>query len=133
MSICPTCSKKVYFAEKISALGKDYHKLCFKCKQCKKALEPAKFSEHDSCLYCKSCYGSVIGLKGYGFGDSLNSHISGGAAGTSGNATVSKENGITPSGNPLPAETTPVAVDNSSGPDFCASCGTKAGGERFRS
>ncbi len=29
-------SIKVYFAERVTALNKDYHKLCFKCKSCNK-------------------------------------------------------------------------------------------------
>ena len=28
---CPRCGKKVYFAEEIKALGKKFHRLCFKC------------------------------------------------------------------------------------------------------
>lgn len=28
---CPRCSKAVYFAEQVLALGKKYHKLCLKC------------------------------------------------------------------------------------------------------
>lgn len=28
---CPRCSNMVYFAEEIKALGKKWHKLCFKC------------------------------------------------------------------------------------------------------
>lgn len=30
MSICPTCNKRVYYAERLSAAGKDYHRRCFK-------------------------------------------------------------------------------------------------------
>eukprot|EP01089_Gocevia_fonbrunei_P021193 TRINITY_DN8124_c0_g3_i1.p1 TRINITY_DN8124_c0_g3~~TRINITY_DN8124_c0_g3_i1.p1 ORF type:complete len:106 (-),score=19.06 TRINITY_DN8124_c0_g3_i1:68-385(-) len=82
---CPTCSKTVYFAERITAIGNDYHKLCFKCTQCKKRLEPGKLSEHNAQLYCNSCYSSVIGLKGYGnyaSGGFIRTDVSGGAAGT---------------------------------------------------
>ncbi len=36
-----------------------------KCKQCNKSLQPGQFSENNGYIYCKPCYGSVIGLKGY--------------------------------------------------------------------
>jgi len=78
---CPTCGKTVYFAERVQAQGKDFHKLCFKCIQCKARLEPGKLCEHDNNIYCPSCYHSVIGTKGYGVGNFINSHVSAGAAG----------------------------------------------------
>ncbi|KAL6078156.1 Cysteine-rich protein 1 [Balamuthia mandrillaris] len=78
---CPTCGKAVYFAERVQALGKDWHKLCLKCNQCGTRLSPGQFSEHDDKPYCKACYASVIGLKGYGFSNTLDSHVAGGAAG----------------------------------------------------
>ena len=30
---CPTCSKSVYFAEEVRALGKKFHKICLKCSK----------------------------------------------------------------------------------------------------
>jgi len=44
-------------------------------------LEPGKLSEHDGNIYCNSCYSSVIGFKGYGVTNFINSHVSAGAAG----------------------------------------------------
>ncbi|XP_072343938.1 cysteine-rich protein 1 isoform X2 [Scyliorhinus torazame] len=45
MPKCPRCNKEVYFAEKVSSLGKDWHKFCLKCEKCKKVLIPGSFAE----------------------------------------------------------------------------------------
>ena len=59
--LCPRCSKAVYFAEEIKTKGEVFHKLCFNCSGCKKLLEPGNFSENDGNIYCRTCYGWVIG------------------------------------------------------------------------
>ena len=114
MSKCSTCTKTVYFAERVSAGGKDFHKLCFKCKQCKKQLEPAKFSERDGLLYCKTCYGSLFAPKGYGFGNSIDSFSSAGAPAV--NSAASGE-----------SHSTGVV----SGAKFCEQCGVNVAGAKF--
>ena len=72
---CPKCRQPVYQAEEVSAAGKKWHKLCFKCGQfslliyplisrrssietglCKKILESTTLAEHGSDLYCKQCH-----------------------------------------------------------------------------
>eukprot|EP01103_Thecamoeba_quadrilineata_P007837 TRINITY_DN17659_c0_g1_i1.p1 TRINITY_DN17659_c0_g1~~TRINITY_DN17659_c0_g1_i1.p1 ORF type:complete len:117 (-),score=11.69 TRINITY_DN17659_c0_g1_i1:116-466(-) len=67
---CPTCGKTVYFAERVVALNKDYHKLCLKCVECNKKLEPGNFSDRDDRLFCKGCYsktkGGATGFRGAG-------------------------------------------------------------------
>eukprot|EP01120_Amphizonella_sp_Union-15-10_P010651 TRINITY_DN4318_c0_g1_i1.p1 TRINITY_DN4318_c0_g1~~TRINITY_DN4318_c0_g1_i1.p1 ORF type:complete len:109 (+),score=23.61 TRINITY_DN4318_c0_g1_i1:77-403(+) len=78
---CPTCGKPVYFAEQVLALNKPWHKQCLKCQKCNKTLSPGAFSDNNDKIYCKSCYSSVIGLKGFGHGVALESHKSGGAEG----------------------------------------------------
>eukprot|EP00005_Dracoamoeba_jomungandri_P002685 CAMPEP_0174259972 /NCGR_PEP_ID=MMETSP0439-20130205/8727_1 /TAXON_ID=0 /ORGANISM="Stereomyxa ramosa, Strain Chinc5" /LENGTH=100 /DNA_ID=CAMNT_0015344069 /DNA_START=19 /DNA_END=321 /DNA_ORIENTATION=- len=80
MSDCPRCGKKVYFAERIQALGRDYHKLCFKCKQCNNKMEPGKLLDREGEIYCTSCYHSLF-TKGYGSNNWISSHVSSGAAG----------------------------------------------------
>jgi len=72
-SKCPNCGKTVYFAEKVTALHKDYHKACFKCKGCNKTLEVGKFSDRDDQIYCKSCYGALFTQSGFGHGGSTSS------------------------------------------------------------
>ena len=36
MPNCPRCSKPVYFAERVTSLGKDWHRPCLKCEKCGK-------------------------------------------------------------------------------------------------
>ncbi|GAA5875834.1 hypothetical protein JCM3774_006466 [Rhodotorula dairenensis] len=70
--LCPTCGKAVYFAEKVIGPGGTlYHKLCLKCKECQKSLEPRLLVDHDGVAYCKACYGKLFGAKGYGAGGAL--------------------------------------------------------------
>ncbi|CAH3133340.1 unnamed protein product [Porites lobata] len=45
MPKCPTCAKEVYFAERVSSIGKDWHRGCLKCAKCKKTLSPGGHSE----------------------------------------------------------------------------------------
>jgi len=73
MSKCPTCTKTVYFAEKVTALHKDYHKACFKCKACSKTLSTGSFSDRDNEIYCKSCYSALFTQSGFGHGGSTHS------------------------------------------------------------
>ncbi|KAL3841671.1 hypothetical protein ACJMK2_019785 [Sinanodonta woodiana] len=75
---CPRCGHRVYFAEEQRALGKLWHKLCFKCATCNKLLDSTTCTEHEGEAFCKACYGRLFGPKGYGF--------AGGASGLSANA-----------------------------------------------
>lgn len=92
------CAKNVYFAERVSALGKDYHKLCLKCTACNKLLAAGNVLEHAEQPYCKGCYGSLIGPKGYGFGNSIDSHKSAGAVQSQGDSTLETSSNWKPSG-----------------------------------
>eukprot|EP00055_Hartaetosiga_balthica_P016834 m.108299 g.108299 ORF g.108299 m.108299 type:complete len:95 (+) comp9187_c2_seq1:62-346(+) len=66
---CPKCGKTVYFAEKVTALGSDWHKLCLKCTKCNKILANGSFLEHDGNPYCeKPCYQTLFGAQGFGRG-----------------------------------------------------------------
>jgi DNA-directed RNA polymerase subunit RPC12/RpoP len=73
---CPWCGKKVYFAEELKALKRKWHRMCFRCGRCKKTLEPGRFTEHDSTLYCQSCYNKQFGPRGYGYAAGLGSLLS---------------------------------------------------------
>ncbi|CAH8671393.1 unnamed protein product [Schistosoma haematobium] len=42
---CPSCNKEVYFAERVSSLGKDWHRPCLKCEKCKKTLTAGSHCE----------------------------------------------------------------------------------------
>ncbi|CAL1548482.1 unnamed protein product [Lymnaea stagnalis] len=64
---CNRCRKVVYFAERVSGIGKVFHKVCFKCTNCNKGLDSTTVTEHAGQIYCKACYGKSFGPKGYGF------------------------------------------------------------------
>ncbi|XP_019621940.1 PREDICTED: cysteine-rich protein 2-like [Branchiostoma belcheri] len=69
MPKCPTCAKEVYFAEKVTSLGKDWHRGCLKCQRCNKTLSPGGHAEHDNKPYCNQpCYGVLFGPKGVNIG-----------------------------------------------------------------
>lgn len=65
---CPKCGGSVYAAEERVAGGLKWHKTCFKCGLCGKALDSTNCAEHENELYCKNCHGRKFGIKGYGFG-----------------------------------------------------------------
>ncbi|XP_065410820.1 cysteine-rich protein 2 isoform X4 [Chrysemys picta bellii] len=68
-NMCPRCGKKVYFAEKVTSLGKDWHRPCLRCERCGKTLTPGGHAEHDEQPYChKPCYGILFGPKGVNTG-----------------------------------------------------------------
>ncbi|CAG0918611.1 unnamed protein product [Notodromas monacha] len=65
MPNCPNCGKPVYFAERKTSLGKDWHVFCLKCANCKKTLNPGQHAEHDGKPYCHHpCYGALFGPGG---------------------------------------------------------------------
>ncbi|KAI4800366.1 hypothetical protein KUCAC02_013310 [Chaenocephalus aceratus] len=56
-------------AEKVSSLGKDWHKFCLKCERCNKTLNPGGHAEHHGTPYChKPCYAALFGPKGVNIG-----------------------------------------------------------------
>uniref|UniRef100_A0A3P8V9Y3 LIM zinc-binding domain-containing protein n=1 Tax=Cynoglossus semilaevis TaxID=244447 RepID=A0A3P8V9Y3_CYNSE len=65
MPKCPKCNKEVYFAEKVSSLGKDWHRPCLKCEKCSKTLSAGSHAEHEGKPYChKPCYSAMFGPGG---------------------------------------------------------------------
>ncbi|PIK59457.1 hypothetical protein BSL78_03601 [Apostichopus japonicus] len=51
-------------AEKYTAMGKDWHRGCFKCTECKSSIAQGAESVHLGKPYCKTCYAKVHGPKG---------------------------------------------------------------------
>uniref|UniRef100_A0A8C3MH68 Uncharacterized protein n=1 Tax=Geospiza parvula TaxID=87175 RepID=A0A8C3MH68_GEOPR len=41
----PRCQKEVYFAEKVTSLGKDWHRPCLRCEKCNKTLTSGGHAE----------------------------------------------------------------------------------------
>jgi len=64
---CPRCGKSVFFAEKATGPGGDWHKACLTCKDCGKSVDSTTMREHEGEAYCKACHGKNFGPKGYGF------------------------------------------------------------------
>ncbi|XP_055346281.1 cysteine-rich protein 1-like [Paramacrobiotus metropolitanus] len=67
MPKCPRCSKEVYFAERRTSMGKDWHRECLRCERCSKTLSPGQHSEHEGRPYCNvPCYQALFGPQGCG-------------------------------------------------------------------
>jgi hypothetical protein len=75
---CNKCDKVVYDLERISALSKNYHKSCFRCKHCDNVLSLKGFAAIEGEPYCKPHYLELFKSKGNYSG------ITGGSSGTSG-------------------------------------------------
>ncbi|XP_041043964.1 cysteine-rich protein 2-like isoform X3 [Carcharodon carcharias] len=68
-SFCPKCTKPVYFAERVSSLGKNWHQFCLKCERCNKTLSAGGHAQHEGKPYChKPCYAILFGPKGVNIG-----------------------------------------------------------------
>ena len=65
---CGTCQKSVYHAEQIIAMGRSFHKMCLKCRDCNKLMDSGSVVEHDEQPYCRACHQKNFGTKGYGYG-----------------------------------------------------------------
>ncbi|XP_006043383.1 cysteine-rich protein 1 [Bubalus kerabau] len=69
MPKCPKCNKEVFFAERVTSLGKDWHRPCLKCEKCGKTLTSGGHAEHEGKPYCNHpCYAAMFGPKGFGRG-----------------------------------------------------------------
>jgi len=68
---CPRCKMVVYEAEKVRAVGKVFHKHCFKCVACDKGITATTMREHGQEIYCRACYEINFAPKGFGFGQAL--------------------------------------------------------------
>ena len=61
---CPRCGGKVFEAEKMTAKQGIYHRRCFTCVDCKRALDYQLLADGpDGELYCKLCYSYKHGHK----------------------------------------------------------------------
>ena len=67
--VCEICGDRVYATEKLEALGKIYHEMCFKCTTCKKRLTLITYKPWKDDPYCQRCFGQTDGTAhGYGLG-----------------------------------------------------------------
>lgn len=63
-NVCPRCSKTVYSAEEVKAIGKSFHKRCYTCANCKSSINAGRYSEHEGEIYDNNCYQRLFGPKG---------------------------------------------------------------------
>ncbi|VDN22502.1 unnamed protein product [Cylicostephanus goldi] len=70
-------------AERVTSLGKDWHKPCLRCanENCKKVLSAGSHAEREGKPYCNQCYGALFGPKGFGHGGTESHTFHGGATG----------------------------------------------------
>ena len=74
---CRKCGKAVYFAERKTSLGYDWHPECLRCEECAKILNPGQHAEHKGVPYCNiPCYSVLFGPSLYGHGSRIESHKS---------------------------------------------------------
>ncbi|XP_027376608.1 cysteine-rich protein 1 isoform X2 [Bos indicus x Bos taurus] len=67
---CSTSSPSAWSpAERVTSLGKDWHRPCLKCEKCGKTLTSGGHAEHEGKPYCNHpCYAAMFGPKGFGRG-----------------------------------------------------------------
>ncbi|CAI9726302.1 association domain-containing 2-like isoform X1 [Octopus vulgaris] len=71
MNKCNKCGKPVYFAERKTSLGKEWHPRCLRCDQCDKVLAPGQHAEHKGLPYCNQCYQALYGPQMCGYGSNV--------------------------------------------------------------
>ncbi|GAB1608479.1 association domain-containing 2-like isoform X1 [Argonauta hians] len=71
MNKCSKCGKPVYFAERKTSLGKEWHPRCLRCDQCDKVLVPGQHAEHKGFPYCNQCYQALYGPQMCGYGSNV--------------------------------------------------------------
>ncbi|XP_062587602.1 ras association domain-containing protein 2-like [Saccostrea cucullata] len=72
MDKCPKCGKTVYFAERKTSLGKQWHPNCLRCEECGKILAPGQHAERKGLPYChKPCYAKLFGPQMMGYGSNV--------------------------------------------------------------
>ncbi|XP_060064204.1 ras association domain-containing protein 2-like [Ylistrum balloti] len=73
-TVCSKCEKPVYFAERKTSLGKNWHPSCLKCEECGKILAPGAHAEHKGLPYChRPCYAALFGPQMVGYGSNVHS------------------------------------------------------------
>mmetsp|Transcript_25253 Transcript_25253/g.39411 ORF Transcript_25253/g.39411 Transcript_25253/m.39411 type:complete len:146 (-) Transcript_25253:186-623(-) len=130
---CPKCGKAVYFAERQNVLGKDWHKVCVKCDECGKKLEPGNLSDNNGKIYCKTCHGKVTGMKGYGYGGAGGSLASYESYGKGESELIGGDGQkMEPSGRSGDFAQSSQAAKPAGGTYFCTECGFKlSAGSKF--
>ncbi|KAJ7248895.1 hypothetical protein B0H12DRAFT_1123229 [Mycena haematopus] len=61
---CARCTKSVFFAEQVKAVGKIYHKGCLRCTECNTLLDSNRLRDHDGEPLCVHCHTKLHGPQG---------------------------------------------------------------------
>eukprot|EP00047_Mylnosiga_fluctuans_P014870 m.41701 g.41701 ORF g.41701 m.41701 type:complete len:833 (+) comp5686_c0_seq2:61-2559(+) len=61
---CLVCHKTVYLVEKLEADGKLFHKNCFRCTECGKAVSLGSYAALEGKVFCKPHFKQLFKLKG---------------------------------------------------------------------
>ncbi|KAJ2559026.1 hypothetical protein EV175_000533 [Coemansia sp. RSA 1933] len=67
---CRRCSTTIFHAEKVVGPGGLWHRACFRCKSCSRALTPAILTDHEGDAYCNNCHNKMFAPRGYNIGGS---------------------------------------------------------------
>ncbi|KAJ2665368.1 hypothetical protein IWW48_000257 [Coemansia sp. RSA 1200] len=67
---CRRCSKAIFHAEKVVGPGGLWHRACFRCKSCSRALTPAILTDHEGEAFCNNCHNKLFAPRGYNIGGS---------------------------------------------------------------
>ncbi|KAJ1770560.1 hypothetical protein EV179_001541 [Coemansia sp. RSA 487] len=67
---CRRCSKTIFHAEKVVGPGGLWHRACFRCKSCSRALTPAILTDHEGEAFCNNCHNKLFAPRGYNIGGS---------------------------------------------------------------
>lgn len=74
---CHKCGKPVFFAERKTSLGYEWHPECLRCEECGKRLNPGQHAEHKGVPYCHiPCYSVLFGPTLFGHGSQVEAHTS---------------------------------------------------------
>lgn len=77
MWTCRKCGKPVYFAERKTSMGYEWHPECLRCEECGKRLNPGQHAEHKAVPYCHvPCYSVLFGPTLFGHGSQVEAHTS---------------------------------------------------------
>ncbi|KAL1478484.1 hypothetical protein MTO96_016251 [Rhipicephalus appendiculatus] len=78
MWTCRKCGKPVYFAERKTSMGYEWHPECLRCEECGKRLNPGQHAEVIRGVpYCHvPCYSVLFGPTLFGHGSQVEAHTS---------------------------------------------------------
>ncbi|ELU08705.1 hypothetical protein CAPTEDRAFT_212368 [Capitella teleta] len=75
MYVCERCNKPVYFAERRTSLGKEWHRQCLRCEECHRILNPGQHAQRRGVPYCHvPCYSALFGPTMFGHGSPVGAH-----------------------------------------------------------